>query len=858
MSRILKQSSAMVPTTKHHNSSKQDESNQIGQRVTIPSLNNMTGVLKYVGETDFRPGLWAGIELDKKGEGKNDGSVQGKQYFTCSPNSGIFISFNKIIIQPPLSISTEKPLSSTRRSNLPITRHRTSYRNLNSLSSSSSSSSSSTTTIPNTRKSKIVAPRATVIPKLPSTIKLSSSPATPTNLSHSIIKKSTITPNSKRSTPISPSSTPPPQSTQRIMTPIQRRTVTPITQTTKTPKTPTTPTTPMAQPTKTPTPPPPPSQSPPPPPSSSLSSPPLPLPPPVVPTIFHQEHIETTHQLYDMLEKTQHERDKLLKEMENKETAWERLVSSKESLTLQVQDSELQRQRLTKEVERMQQVIQKLEQSIADRDASIAKNQRDEVQQNQDQRRIERLEQLVKDLQSQIQIQKEEQDELNRVHAGTLDQVRREAAASEANTASLEKECEELKRAGLEAIHAYELQVIKLKEMHCTELEQRDQLIKQLEYTIADLKHKQSTLFDDDEQDIDCQLSEMHFNQTTEQQQQQQQSQHENQRHRLEEQLELATTELEHERQTIQMMAREIEQLKLDLRQAQQQTLSMEQKFEAIQNDFDKEMNDKKRLIEEADNAFEAQAKAEDEHYQMKLSKMALEKEHNELLESHKQLERDYNSLLDEMLMLEKQDLKEINPNDKRRDISNDPIMLQQKMKELEEEIKSYQQTIFTDKKEIKQLTKDLNELESLIESRVFSEAELEEKLEDEKRKVKALEKELNILQNRMSHGSQKGLLISPTTTTTTTSSSPIPSPQFNNKKYGEKEEEEEGGGGGEMSSAYCELCEEYGHDILQCKVDFSVIAGTEKKKEKNLFCDNCESYGNHTTENCPNQDETF
>lgn len=52
-------------------------SEQVGQRVTIPSLENATGILRYVGPVDNKTGVWAGIELDKKGQGKNDGSVQG-------------------------------------------------------------------------------------------------------------------------------------------------------------------------------------------------------------------------------------------------------------------------------------------------------------------------------------------------------------------------------------------------------------------------------------------------------------------------------------------------------------------------------------------------------------------------------------------------------------------------------------------------------------------------------------------------------------------------------------------------------------------------------------------------------------
>jgi hypothetical protein len=48
---------------------------KIGQRVSIPSME-LTGTLRYVGQPEFKKGVWAGIELSDA-QGKNDGSVQG-------------------------------------------------------------------------------------------------------------------------------------------------------------------------------------------------------------------------------------------------------------------------------------------------------------------------------------------------------------------------------------------------------------------------------------------------------------------------------------------------------------------------------------------------------------------------------------------------------------------------------------------------------------------------------------------------------------------------------------------------------------------------------------------------------------
>ena len=53
---------------------------KVGDRITVSSLSGLkTGTLRYIGETEFAKGEWAGIELDEP-TGKNDGSVSGKKY----------------------------------------------------------------------------------------------------------------------------------------------------------------------------------------------------------------------------------------------------------------------------------------------------------------------------------------------------------------------------------------------------------------------------------------------------------------------------------------------------------------------------------------------------------------------------------------------------------------------------------------------------------------------------------------------------------------------------------------------------------------------------------------------------------
>jgi dynactin 1 len=48
------------------------------------------GTVRFVGTTSFQTGKWVGIELDAS-TGKNSGVVQGKRYFECRANHGVFV-----------------------------------------------------------------------------------------------------------------------------------------------------------------------------------------------------------------------------------------------------------------------------------------------------------------------------------------------------------------------------------------------------------------------------------------------------------------------------------------------------------------------------------------------------------------------------------------------------------------------------------------------------------------------------------------------------------------------------------------------------------------------------------------------
>eukprot|EP00639_Heterosigma_akashiwo_P024048 CAMPEP_0206405074 /NCGR_PEP_ID=MMETSP0294-20121207/28834_1 /ASSEMBLY_ACC=CAM_ASM_000327 /TAXON_ID=39354 /ORGANISM="Heterosigma akashiwo, Strain CCMP2393" /LENGTH=86 /DNA_ID=CAMNT_0053863267 /DNA_START=50 /DNA_END=306 /DNA_ORIENTATION=- len=60
---------------------------KVGSTVTT---GGKTGIVRFVGETQFSTGVWVGVELPVP-EGKNDGSVQGVKYFDAPDKHGLFV-----------------------------------------------------------------------------------------------------------------------------------------------------------------------------------------------------------------------------------------------------------------------------------------------------------------------------------------------------------------------------------------------------------------------------------------------------------------------------------------------------------------------------------------------------------------------------------------------------------------------------------------------------------------------------------------------------------------------------------------------------------------------------------------------
>ncbi|KAG0365396.1 CAP-GLY domain-containing linker protein 1 [Gamsiella multidivaricata] len=81
---------------------------EIGDHVVVESMD-LSGILRFLGPTEFKSGTWAGIELDTP-TGKNDGSVGGVTYFQCKPKYGIFVLAAKIA-KPELLFPSTPDLS---------------------------------------------------------------------------------------------------------------------------------------------------------------------------------------------------------------------------------------------------------------------------------------------------------------------------------------------------------------------------------------------------------------------------------------------------------------------------------------------------------------------------------------------------------------------------------------------------------------------------------------------------------------------------------------------------------------------------------------------------------------------------
>ncbi|KAF9096029.1 hypothetical protein BGX29_008765 [Mortierella sp. GBA35] len=180
---------------------------------------------------------------------------------------------------------------------------------------------------------------------------------------------------------------------------------------------------------------------------------------------------------------------------------------------------------------------------------------------------------------------------------------------------------------------------------------------------------------------------------------------------------------------------------------------------------------------------------------------------------------------------------------------------------------------------EVGQLNKELTELESLIESKIFHEADLEEEVQRKQKQIDRLQQEVSDLRRQ--------LVQTPTAPSSSPYMSTSRSPSSRNYQPHE-------GRGSPLAAPprsqppketavmkddydnevlFCEICEIEGHDIIGCKAVFSANKPGMRKLESSSsisctpvpsemeddrpYCENCEEFGLHYTDECPNESLT-
>lgn len=100
---------------------------KVGSVVNVP--NNRSGILKYIGQVDNKPGTFVGIELINGDKGRNNGDYNGKHYFQVETlNSGIFYTLDTILLCNGSGIN-DRGVATTRGTNSRQSLSSTGHRN---------------------------------------------------------------------------------------------------------------------------------------------------------------------------------------------------------------------------------------------------------------------------------------------------------------------------------------------------------------------------------------------------------------------------------------------------------------------------------------------------------------------------------------------------------------------------------------------------------------------------------------------------------------------------------------------------------------------------------------------------------
>ncbi|KAI8885204.1 hypothetical protein K501DRAFT_311708 [Backusella circina FSU 941] len=678
---------------------------RLGQRVHVPSLS-LIGTVRFCGETKFKAtGLWLGLELDEIGKGKNDGSVQGERYFTCPPDTGLFILASKAISIEESNTITPKSSKSARtagRSTMTPQCHRVSCLSSTKSTSISSKSSSSRLSLSSSTSTRITSSRTfdnnnSSSKSTKYTSSSASSSSTTTTTQKTLEHHHHQNENMNHHHPSRPK--------LRLST---------------SPKTTTTATTTDSQ--------------------------------------------AQLQRVQELLERSREEQRVLSEQMDGKEAAWERIVSAKESYALLVTEKEGDITRLKTALEQSQLKIVSLEKTIKEKETSLEKAAVSELMERQNQKVIERLEGRIRTIQEESALSIDHYNYKLRENQAQMDHLRRQISEYDDTISNLEHESSDLHQSRAEDARMYKAEIDTLKKGHAQVIYEKDVQIQRLQAIVNDLSICQTPTtphyFDDDDEED------------------------QNPRRRLEKQLDLTTSELDREREVIKSMSGEIGQLKDEIKRLHRLSMSSSSQYYFLQTELENEVNDKRRIMEEANSALELQARFEEENETIRLThektqkdlsealkkmtlmekqlqrgdatntngsssdhierlekeKRLLEEENEKLAESHKQIEQECMRLMDELLAFEKIESE-------KTDDKKDERMLRREIEQLysqvEREKKRYEELEHGKKTKMERLNKELSDLESLIENKVFHESALETELENEKNKVLQLESRL-------------------------------------------------------------------------------------------------------------------
>ncbi|KAF9964023.1 CAP-Gly domain-containing linker protein 4 [Mortierella alpina] len=180
---------------------------------------------------------------------------------------------------------------------------------------------------------------------------------------------------------------------------------------------------------------------------------------------------------------------------------------------------------------------------------------------------------------------------------------------------------------------------------------------------------------------------------------------------------------------------------------------------------------------------------------------------------------------------------------------------------------------------EVGQLNKELTELESLIESKIFHEADLEEEVQRKQKEIDWLRHEISDLKNHPS--TLAGSTLAPPSRLGSTNNNSHHGDYRPSSSSAAVREGFSSNGTKAESALFCEICEVEGHDIITCAAVFgannnnnhsnksglkmsasrSSLISTpvpSEMEEERPYCENCEEFGLHYTDDCPNESLTY